>query len=367
MPLLEHIYELRESQAGYGDDLETYLNSHFTANVTQLMTMAGTEERWAIAEQQGRVQGMFEFSELPDDPQKDNDLSAYRQVFSYRVYYDCPIATAADYPVLVHNQLIDQQFLMFQPKDDAETFASRSARTVSALQSFEVDRLAKPTIRSGLRLPEFHEFQPLSVPRNTLQVLSALVGVESKEDNPNNRQIMNFSEIDEAWEFREEFIKHLKFDHKYLHKYGESLVNVTVYDGGMPLHHSLFFVDENLNITLTFDPDLRRTYYVRLGLLTDPTILSSAAKDRARDNAEGLILIGASMCPDLVKNGYLPRILGDSNYVSRAEGEKFFTRIRQCTGSHQGGMLADHAVVQWNSVMILYIETDSQSELGKTE
>lgn len=365
MPLLEHIHELRESQAGYGDDLETYLNSHFTANVTQLVTQAGTEERWAIAEQQGRIMGQFEFQELPDDPSKDADLSAYRQVFSYRIYYDAPIATAGDYPVLIHNQLIDQRWLMFLPKDDAETFASRSPRNVTALSYFEVDRLAKPTIKSGIRLPEFHEFYPLSVPSLTVQVLSALVGITSKDDNPNYRKIMNFNEIDESWMFRDEFTNYLKYDHAYLHKYAESLVNVTVYDGGMPLHHSQFFVDAELNVTLNFDPDLRRTYYVRLSLLTDPTALSKPAKDRARDNAEGMILIGAAVCPNLVKAGYLPRVLGDSNYVSREEGDKFFTRIRQCTGTHQGGVLADHAIVQWNTVMILYIETNNISELGK--
>lgn len=360
IPLLTHIHTLRERQAGYGENFETWLRNHFTQNVTKLMTQAGTGERWAIAEQQGRIMGQFEFSELPEEPEKQGENAAYRQVFSYKIYYDCPIATAADYPVLVHNQLIDGQYLMIQPKDDKDTYASRSPRSVTALGAFEVDRLAKPTIKSGLRLPEFHEFYPKSVPAYTLQVLSALVGVEE-----GNRNIMNFSEIDEHWQFRQEFMDHLKYDHEYLHKYGESLVNVTVYDGHMPLHHSLFHVDADLNVVLNFDPDLRRTYYVRVSLLTDPSRLSEAAKDRARNNAEGLILIGAALCPNLVKAGYLPQVLGDSNYIGRIEGEKFFNRIRICTNTHSGGHLADHAVVQWNTVMILYIESHPKSELGK--
>lgn len=367
MPLLAHIHFLRESQAGYGDDLETYLKNHFTQNATKLATLAGTEERWAIAEQQGRIMGQFEFQELPDEPTKQGETAAYRQTFSYRIYYDCPIATAADYPVLVHNQLIDMQYLMINPVDDFDTYESRSPHSVTALGAFEVDRLAKPTIRSGLRLPQFHEFYPSSVPRNTLQVMSALVGIEDPLVNPNNRQIMDFSEIDEQWEFRDEFISYLKYDYAYLNKFGESFVNVTVYDGSIPLHYSLFFIDENLNVVLNFDPDLRRTYYVRLSLLTDPLDLSEAAKNRARNNANGLILIGAAMAPDLVKKGLLPKVLGDSNYISRVEGDKFFKAIRQSTKGHQGGLMADHAIVQWNTVMILFIETDSMSELGKEE
>jgi hypothetical protein len=367
IPLLEHIHMLRESQAGYGEDLETYLSNHFTANVTKSATLAGTQERYAVVEQQGRIMGQFDFDELPDEPSKEGDGSTYTQTFSYKVYFDCPIATAMDYPVLVHNQLIDEHYLMYQPKDDLQTFESRSPRSATALGAFEVDRLARPTVKSGLRLPEFHEFYPRSVPNHTLQVLSALVGVENPADNPDNRKIMNFSEIDEKWEFRPEFLNHLKFDYKYLHKYGESLVNVTVYDNHMPLHYSQFFVDKDLNITLNFDPDLRRTYYVRLALVTDPSVLSRAAQDRARENAEGLILLGAAMCPDLVKNKMLPPVLGDTNYITRAEAEKFYKRIRQCTGTHQAGLLADHAIVQWNTVMILYIETGRMSELGQPE
>lgn len=364
-PLLAHIHELRENQAGYGEDLETYLKNHFTQNVTKLTTLAGTEERWAIAEQQGRIMGQFEFQELPDEPQKQGDTSAYRQAFSYRIYYDCPIATAADYPVLVHNQLIDTQYLMFQPKDDLQTFESRSPRSATALGAFEVDQLSKPTIQSGLRLPQFHEFYPLSAPRNTLQVLSALVGIEDPLVNPNNRSIMNFSEIDENWEFREEFISYLKYDHQWLNRYGESLVNITVYDGGMPLHHSLFHVDEDLNVVLNVDPDLRRTYYVRLSLFTDPLDLSAAAKDRAREHADGLLLIGAALAPDLVKRRMLPRVLGNSSYIPRLAGEKFFSDIHSYTSGYHCGVLADHAIVQWNTVMILFIETDSLDELNK--
>lgn len=364
IPLLKHIHELRETQAGYGESFETYLDKCFIKNVTETVKLSGDEPRYTIREQQGRVTGQFEFEELPDEPQKQGDVSTYTLGFSYRVYYDSPIETAADYPVLVHNQLIDQEWLYFKPKPDEDIFASRSPHSVTALSAFEVDKLARPTVKSGIRLPEFHEFYPESAPRATLQVLSALVGIENPDDNPNNRVIMNFNEIDENWMFRSEFIDHLKYDYKYLHKYGESLVNLTVYDGHTPVHHSLFFIDENLNVTLNFDPDLRRTYYVRLSLLTDPSELSPAAQDRARENAEGLILIGAVLCPNLVKHNLLPKVLGKSNYISRSEGSKFFTRIRQCTYSHHGGLLSDHATVSWNTVMILYIETNRREDVA---
>lgn len=359
-PLLAHIHELREAQAGYGEDLDTYLANHFTQNVTKITNMGEQKgnERWAVVEQQGRIMGKFDWSEVPDEPQRAGDTSRYRQVFTYQVFYDCPIATAVDYPVLVHNQLIDDRYLMHQPKDDIQRFESHGSRSNTAIGAFEVDRMARPTIKSGLRLPEFHEFYPRTAPRKTLQVLSALVAVEE-----GNRTIMNFNEIDENWEFRQEFIDYMKYDHAWVHKYGESLINLVVYDNHTPLDHSMFSMDENLNVILNFDPDLRRTYYVRLALLMDPSELSKPAIDRARENAEGMILIGAALCPNLVKQGYLPQVLGD-NYVGRKEAEKFFNRIRICTNTSTGP-LADHAIVQWNTVMILFIETHDKNKMDE--
>lgn len=366
--LLAHMHELRESQAGYGEDLETYLTNHFTQNVTKLTNMGQQQgnERWAVAEQQGRIMGQFEFQDVPEEPSKTGEASAWRQVFSYRIFFDCPIATAADYPVLVHNQLIDERFMMYQPKDDLQTFESKSSRSGLALGAFEVNQMAQPTIPSGLRIPAFHEFYPATVPRYTLQVLSALIGIEVDPDTGKpKRTIMNFNEIDENWEFRKEFLDHMRFDHKNLNKYGESFVHVTVYDNHMPLHDSNFYVDENLNVILNGDPDLRRTYYVRLSLLMDPSQLSPGAKDRARDNAEGTILIGVAICPDLVKYKKLPPTLGNSNYISRVEAEKFFTRIRQCTSTVNTGHLSDKTTIQWNTVMILYIEAYNKDRENK--
>lgn len=361
-PLIEHIHALMEYQGGYGRTYEEYLKTYFAPTVTQISNMAGEQQRWAVREQAGRITGQFDFAELPDEPQRQSDSSPYKQVFSYKIHFDCPISTAVDYPVLIHNQLIDQEFILHQPKDDAEIFASRAPRSVAALMAFEVDKIATPTVKSGLRLPDFHEFYPASVPRYTLQVLSALVGIENPDDVADNRKLMSFYEIDETWEFREEFLKHLRYDYQYLNRYGESLVNVTVYDNDMPLHHSLYYVDKDLNIWLKESPNIRRTYYVRLSLVTCMRVLSNAAKDRARENAEGLRLIGATLAPALVKQGKLPQPVGKSNYITRVAADKFFAELDRYTDGYSGGLLLDQAIVQWNTVMILYIETTKKEE-----
>lgn len=356
--LLEHIHELREHQAGYGQDYITWLKNCFTQNTTILTTLAGSHERWAVREQQCRILGKFEFSELPDDFNKSGEDSAYVQTFSYQVYFDCPIATAADYPLMVHNQLIDERFWCIPEKDDIKKAAWRSPRSLTALGAFEVSHLARPAIEPGLKFPEFHEFFPRVKHRATVQVFSALIGIlpPDPSDPDANKLLLNFNEVDDEYELRPEFLRHLKWDHKYLCTYGESMVNVSVYVGDYLLDSQHYEVDKDLNLKLNIAPDLRQTYYVRLSLITDPTVLSEAARQRQRENAEGITLIGAALCPNLVKYKMLPPVLGD-NYISRVENEKFLKRIYQCTSSSLQGISVDQEGPMWATVMILFLES----------
>ncbi len=361
MELLKHIHTLRENHAGYGDTYEAYLKNHFTENMSVLVTQAGTQGRWAASETQNRIIGMFDFDEGPDQSESANDSSAVEVTFSYKIKIDVPIAISAYYPIVIHQQLLDPRYLMIQPKPDIQAFESRSNLTARALGAFEVDRLAKPTVLSGIRIPEFHEFYPTSVPRHTLQVVSAMVNVMPPDPVPadyNVRLVINLNDLGGDYSFREEFLKFLKAEHAHLHRYGESLVNVTLYNNDMPMHHSRFYVDEDLNLIMNEDPSQRGIYYVRIALITDPTVLSVQARHRIRFQPDGLILVGAAVCPDLVKYNRLPKVTSE-NFVVAHEVEAFFRRIVQCTQTHTSGQFADFSTTSWNTVMILFLETIS--------
>lgn len=362
--LLSHIHDLREAQAPYGEDYETWITNCFTRNMTVLTTQAGTQARWAVRETQGRVMGLFEFESHPDEGSKEGETSQWTISFSYKVMYEKPIAVSAQFPLLIHNQLIDERFIPSTPKDTARQYASRSSRSATAMGAFEVDMLAKPTVQSGIRLPDYHEFFPQTAFRKTLQVVSALLMVEYDEEDPTavNRVVANLATMDDEFQFREEFLDYLRYDHAYINRYGESIVNVCVYKGDVPLHHSAFSIDKDLNVVMTNDPDIRGIYYLRISLVTDPTALSEKARERARGNVDGLLLYGAAVCPNLVKNGMLPQVLA-GKYIPRLEAEKFFRRIGQCTNSYQPGAMSDLAVVQWNTVMILFVEAYHKEDL----
>lgn len=361
--LLSHIHDLREAQGGYGEDYETWIKNCFTRNMTVLTTQSGTEGRWAVREQQGRVIGLFEFEGEPDEGSKEGETSQWSLSFTYRIMYEKPIAVSAEFPLLIHNQLIDERFIPSTPKETARQYASRSSRSATAMGAFEVDALAKPTVQSGIRLPDYHEFYPRSVFRKTLQVVSALLMLEMDENtNKAGRFMVNLAEMDEEFLFREEFLSFLKSEHRWLNKYGESFVNVSVYRGDIPISHERFHVDEDLNVVFDEDPSIRDTFYMRISVITDPNVLSEKARDRAREHVDGLLLCGAAVCPNLVKDGHLPKILA-GKYIPRLEAEKFYRRIAQCTNTHQAGVIGDMAVVQWNHAMIFFIEAQKKEIL----
>lgn len=335
--LLEHIHTLRENQAGYGDTYDEWLKKSFTQNVTIASDMVGNNQRWAVREQQNRINGRFEFSELPDDPSKV-DGSAYTLSFSYIVQFDCPIAAAMDYPLLVHNQLIEERFWGISPKDPFRTYASRSSISRTALDAFEVPYSKKQNIETGLRFPEFSEFNPDHKLPRTHQVLSALIGVLPPDPaNPGgNRLAMNFKNFDDVYELQKEFLDYMAWDYKYLNKYGESFINVSLYNGGKMVDPSQYEVDKDLNVNFLIDPDLRSTYYVRLSIVADPSILTPDAKERLEEQGEGTILIGTILCPALAKNKLLPEVFGD-NWLSKADVTRFLYRIQICQNTSTSG------------------------------
>ena len=295
---LSHVHDLREAQAGYGEDYETWIKNCFTRNMTILTNQGGGVSRWAVREQQARVIGLCDFEGEPEKGSKEGETSQWLLTFSYKVMFEKPVAVSADFPLLIHNQLIDERFVPINPIDTARQYAARSSRSATAMGAFEVDVLARPTVLSGIRLPDYHEFYPSTVFRKTLQVVSALLFIEPDENNPGTtgkKELLDLRTMDDEFQFRDEFIDFLESESQWLNKYGESLVNVCVYKGDVPLHHSCFKVTPDLKVVMTDPPDLRSIYYVRISLITDPTILSDRARDRAREHVDGLLLVGSAV------------------------------------------------------------------------
>ncbi len=362
--LLRHIHALRENQAGYGQTFDEYIDQHFEKTVNETTTQAGTEARWTVSENQTRVIGHFDFEAGPEESRKNGEGSANEVTFTYQVKYGAPLGVAADYPLLVHNQQIDPIWINTAENynDPAIDLDIQRAKSTRAIMHFERWNQVVMTKEAGFRFPAYHEFFPVTVADSTIQVASVLIGCNPPADDGSNRNLMNLAELDEDLCLSEDFLKFCKHEHKHLNTYGLSFVCVDVYIDGFPLHNARYHVDEDLNIWLNEEPDLRKTYYVRLSLVTDPYILTNRTRDRMREMGKELNMIAGIVCPNLTEFGMLAKIVSD-NYVTRAEAGKLYDRIRKCTKTSFGGLLSDQAPVSWNLVNTLYIVVHRASEL----
>lgn len=351
--LVRHIHALRENQAGYGETFDEYIDKCFVKDVSETVTINGAEPRWTVAQTQTRVLGHFDFT-TPEEAQKAGEGTSATTSFVYKLQYATPVGMAADYPLLVHNQLIDDKWVVITEPDPAVEYNVHQAKTTNAIRYFEIYNRTPRTVESGMRFPPYHEFMPKTVPTSTLQIASVLLGINPNDGTSSNRNLLNLAELDEDVCYAERFLAFLRKEHCYLNTYGLSFVHVSVYNGNMPIHSSRYSVDKDLNVWLNEEPNLRDTYYIRIALVTDPFVLTDRTRNRMRDHGEELIMIAETVCPNLKEYGMLPKVQ-HGNYITRVDGNTLFTRIRQCTKTSFGGLGTDQVPVQWNLANGLYI------------
>lgn len=105
--ILKEIHRRRELVDGYGDDLDTYLAAHASTKITAISNQTGTKVGLAVQETQMRILGLYDFQIAPEKPEKDGEASAWVTSFAYKVSFDVPIAVNMEYPIMIHNQLLE--------------------------------------------------------------------------------------------------------------------------------------------------------------------------------------------------------------------------------------------------------------------
>jgi hypothetical protein len=110
MQLLKDIHTLRESNAGYGEDFETWVNNHISPRATNIATQIATQKKVAIREKQISPMGFFDFVGTVEPAQKDREGATMNTTFQYTLTYDQVQACVIVYPLTVHGQLIPDRY-----------------------------------------------------------------------------------------------------------------------------------------------------------------------------------------------------------------------------------------------------------------
>jgi hypothetical protein len=349
--VLRYLHSLRENVAGYGEDFDKYFDDHKLPKMREVTNQSGSQKLWVVPETQTCIQGWFDF-EVPDEASKDGDGAAVVTSFNYKYYYHRPTLIVLIYPLMVHNQLIDEQYRKAKVKDHNDVL--KSYGMVSRLMlPFESARLSDKQIRDfGYPIPSFDEFQPKSLPIKSRRVITAMIQL----DEANPLDLMSLTDFGE-YQLTPEIIQYLKDEHEYLVQPGMSAMNVTLYQDSNMIRSDppSIQIDADLKVTSIEPLNLRTQHHLRLGLLTDWYMLKGNALERLQDHGRAANQMLMAIDPTLLQRGYLPPLIADE-YISKISLLIALQNIRPLNAP-VGGLARN------NTVQFLTVQTSTKDLL----
>ncbi len=276
---LSAIWKLRNNIAGYGDTFESWFYKHMTNRVTVVSNLAGKHEILAIAEKQIGIQGLYDFEGVPDKPEKEGDVGMWTISFTYKFKYDKPINTVFNYPIVIHQQLLAERYRFQTPPYSLQAQWKQYSASGKDFAYFQADNQTVRAIANrGLDIPAFDTFYPETVPASTLRVFTVLTNISTVDlttlfnladlgDFNLDADILNFIQTSE---------------YPFCTQLYQSIFQLNLYEDVYIQDNSLLVVDANLNVSATRALNLRKTYHVRLSMVSDLSLLPAAALARLK-------------------------------------------------------------------------------------
>jgi hypothetical protein len=275
---LKHVYDKREAVGGYGDTMGDWLRDHYTQRATIVTAQDGDLKKslLVIAEKQIGVQGWFDFIE-PIEEEKNEDGPTYNIQFSYKFNYKKPLEVNVQYPLVIHNQLIDPKFIPKPYKEDPDKKLSYRGDFKFALDTFDysVRQPARPM--GGIMIPDFDEWIPDQVVNFTTTFISWMTVIE-----PKDLQLF-FGEQDVLdTGFHPSILAYMRRNIKNLGRRGKCALHFCLYRDGAPIADGdLDFVlkEKAFEIRSKSMPDIRQRYHLRLSFCTNGSLYPESAMD----------------------------------------------------------------------------------------
>lgn len=281
--ILQQIHSMQEAVAPYGRTFQEYLNKFFDSKVRIVSNLAGCEQAWAVAETQDRVLGYFDFEDAPEEGNKNDASAAWDISFTYKVNYDKPLACLAEYPIVIHNQLMDEKYRQSKLAEPHDEYQATYSKSSGLFRQFEVYQPLQDIQNFGIAIPEYDEYvpNPLSIVPYTKRIVTFLVSVD--EDNP--LVLLDLKDLGE-YEIDPIFIDFLRGEAPYLNQRGNSIFNIGIYENENLMDPDRYEVTDDLVVKFKDNPDLRTVYHVRFSIFERPAFLTKPAKLRLKKNCQ---------------------------------------------------------------------------------
>ncbi len=328
MSLLNDLYTLRETVAGYGDTMDTWLRANAVSQLTQISNLVGAGLAWVFAEQQVGVQGTFDFHVQPEAPDKGDDNGMYTYPIEYKVRYDKVVGMSMDYPLVVHNQPIPSKW--YNPTIpggiQADPYASPyqySDYFSAALRGLYLNKALTPCPIDGVRYPVFDDWLPAQVAPDTSTVYVCMLAANPSDLN----DVMDLTDL-AGVTLDGDVRAYMATQGANLGLLYLSAIHVELYDGQSWMGDEAITVTADLKVRSTAPLCLRNRYHLRISLMTDLFRLTDSARFALRTQGVACQKILLALQQKIREGNYIPKLQG-GKYIPDAVLLECAARINQ--------------------------------------
>lgn len=323
--ILRRIWEAREAKGGYGQTFEEYIESHSLNTMTKITTQNGKPGHWAFPERQGRIQGLFETDDGPEEGTPGPDGAYWSINFTFRVSYQKPSAVAMAYPIIVHNQPLPSDV---RPKEsdykleNTQRYYSFSGEFMTYFENNSPQK--NPNAFHGYMIPPNDEFAPLRTIPKTMKVFSGMTLL----DDDNDRSNVDLKDLG-IIAFTPRMLEFMRGEAPFMNKLYKSIFQVVLYSGDNILDFPSVNVSSDLIVTAAQPQSVRKLYRVWFALVQDLHMLDKDAIERLRENGDVFKDIVDIIRPGITTPDY-PRIV--DGYIPPEDMDSIATLIDKMPG-----------------------------------
>ena len=287
MVILKEIYTKREAVCGYGDSYEQYIAKHITDRITGVSNLDGSIAVPVIPEKQIQILGWFDFKSEVDKESKNKEGDEWVVEFNYQFQYDKVTAMVLKYPIVVHNQLIDEKYLNLEHPYNPYLQPRRNSLNTEDLDYFSYHSRTPKTQLESVKIPFFDDFKPVADTYKTYPIFTSLIGIDF--DYPHF--IIDLNDLD-LIQIEPDLLLFIKESKQDIFYYSLNPIHITFYRGSIASAPDTIFIDENLKIYSHIPLQCRDVHHLRFSILYDLTKLARKGED--------LLLKHASVCCKII-------------------------------------------------------------------
>lgn len=352
--LLEHLHALRENQGGYDQDWHAYVNEHITDRATTVTDQIGKNQALAIREFQTHPLGVFQFIGTTDAEEKEKDSGTWSINFGYKFVFDQVVDVVCEYPLFIHNQLVDPQWRSSPWASGELTDPNRRMRLPSlsryAFDHFVKDiypSFCKQVLTDGYVIPDFDEWRPSHTIPNTSSLFVACTQV----DPAGSTTLFELMEDLDGFRLDPALREFILGEAPYMTTKGASIFDLRLFEGEYPMDDGLLSVTRpDLIVVSNATMDIRKLYHVRLALVNDLFTLGPAAWERLRSGGEAAVQIINCLQFKMLGKAFEPKLLG-GRWIKNEDLRLIAQTINDLKVPHKGPL--EYVMLTVNEVVIV--------------